>query len=501
MRNPLIIAGKEIERNPFQCVSPFYPDYTYQVANAGPLDVASAIGAARQADRRSLADRAGWLRRAAAAFTYDRSDLEHTVRLTGVPVSQVARLAAEIPHILRQVPACLAGRFTSLGAEKPHQAEIVAQGRYRVLVPVEGFCYAITPGNDPRAAALVAANLGYLGLPFVLRASIRDGLAPLVIRALIAGGFDPRFCNLIYSDRSDPLAGELHLRLVDASQVIWTFGPAAAVDQNLRYEQTGQRAYLDLAGLDVDSNQLPALAETLAGLGAQEMQKRLRLEAEQRDHFAGKLVLRHASATCAAVVQGALDEPVRQLLSASLGFPSACTAARAIMVVQGERWVEEAAGFLAGLVPGDPLDPATQVGYVDPRCIDYLEAVVRQNRLRVTTYGGERLSPIQAAPLLVVCREETPDFLTQEIPAGLLALREFNRLAEAVAELDRHAPEGENRLAVSFYNVPKDQLARVIFAVRAHTLLVDRPTTTLIPYFHEGNDYASLLAEDRLLVL
>jgi acyl-CoA reductase-like NAD-dependent aldehyde dehydrogenase len=129
MRNPLIIAGNEIERNPFQCVSPFYPGYAYQVANAGPLDVASAIGAARQADRGTLANRTEWLRRAAAAISYDRSDLEHTVRLTGAPVSQVAELLADIPHILRQVSAFLEGRFTRLGVEDPHQAEIIARGQ------------------------------------------------------------------------------------------------------------------------------------------------------------------------------------------------------------------------------------------------------------------------------------------------------------------------------------------------------------------------------------
>jgi hypothetical protein len=117
----------------------------------------------------------------------------------------------------------------------------------RRLLPHQGFCYAITPGNDPRPAAIVAANLGYLGIPFILRASIRDAAAPLVIRALIAGGFDPRFCNLVYLDRADPLSKSNHTRMLAACSIIWTFGSPDSIDRTLRYRSTGRRVLLDLA--------------------------------------------------------------------------------------------------------------------------------------------------------------------------------------------------------------------------------------------------------------
>jgi acyl-CoA reductase-like NAD-dependent aldehyde dehydrogenase len=187
------------------------------------------------------------------------------------------------------------------------------------------------------------------------------------------------------------------------------------------------------------------------------------------------------------------------LLSASISCASVCTATKSVMFIAEEDWIAQAADFLASLVVGDPLEPDTQVGYTDPSCLDYLEDLRQKNRLHSQVYGGERRSPIQADPLLVASQEAVPDFFGQEIPAYVLAVRRCESISAAVDQINAYAGE-QPRLAVSFLNCPKDQLAGALFKVRAHTVLVDRPTTTLLPAFHEGNDYALLLAQPRFLV-
>jgi hypothetical protein len=242
-----------------------------------------------------------------------------------------------------------------------------------------------------------------------------------------------------------------------------------------------------------------ALRAALAALPDQELRKRLDRPAPLQDHFAGKPVVRHESGNCAAVVCGPLVEELHPALYASLGYASACTATRTILAVGGGDWVAQARDFLAELVVGDPLDPRTQVGYIEPRVLDNLQERVRSNRLRIATFGGERLSPIQAAPLLVASQADVPDLFGQEIPAYLLGLRQCESLAEAVDRINADTGP-QPRLAVSFFNAPEDELPGALLAVRAHAVLVNQPTSTLLPAFHEGNDYLRLLTQEKLVV-
>jgi hypothetical protein len=500
VQNPLIISGKEILRAPFQATTSFYPGYTWQVANASQLDIASAIGAVRRSAPVSLSQRLACLQHSARSFVFSQEILAHTVQATGMPISLVSTLFNEIPGILEGVADVQGQRFFYQEQASAFPYEKIGADYQKILVPAEGFCYAVTPGIDPRAAAILAANLGYLGIPFIIRASIRDAAAPLVIKALITGGFDPNFCQLIYTDREDPQASQKHFKLLDASAIVWTFGPDELVDRQLRYEITGHLPLLDLSGYPDQAGDLPSLYKFLSGKNRRELEERLRVEQRRSDHFSGKLVLRHNAGNCAAVACGSFNQNMHSDLSAALGFAVSCTATRAIMLVDAQDWIIQAADYLSALVVGDPLDPATQVGYIDPRCLDYLAELVQKNRLRLRAYGGKRRSLIQADPLLVASQEEITDFLGQEIPAYVIAVRECAHVAEAIDTLNRMDISGVERLAVSFYDLPPDQRNLAATRIRAHTVLFDRPTTTLLPFLHEGNDYALALSRPRLLV-
>ena len=498
MNYPLILAGKELSRSTFTSQSNFYPGYTYRIARAGSLDIASAIGAARQAERGTITERLTLLEKAAGVFSYSQEDVEHSVRMTGMPIRLVSDHFAEIPEILRTIPHQISTRFTQIGHENPLLAEKISHGFYKALVPNQGFCYAITPGNDPRATAVVAANLACLGIPFILRASIRDAAAQLVIRALHASGFDPRLAQLLYLDREDPQANQNHAHLVQACSVVWTFGPPTIIDRTLRYQSNPPHAAVSLEGINIDPADMHALHALLVEWGPGGLDRRLLIETSQLDLFAGKTVLRHASGNCAAIAFGPFSDQTREWLYAAIGYAIVCTATKSVMTVRGENWTNQAADFLESLVIGDPLDPQTQVGYIESPCLDYVEELHHKHLSRATFFGGQRRSPTQAAPLLVHSQVNIPNFFAQEIPAYILSVRECLDIPEAIDQINQFTTE-QPRLAVSLMNIPQNQLSDAVLNLHAHTILIDKPTTSLLPAFHEGNDYTLLLSEGRLI--
>jgi len=337
---------------------------------------------------------------------------------------------------------------------------------------------------------LVAANLCYLGIPFILKASLSDAVAPLVIQALVDGGIDPDFCGLLYFENSRI---EQHHKLVAASAAVWTFGPQNRVDPLLRYASTGKRVVIDLPSGEREIE--PTLLHRQVDLG------NYHLEEVERDLFAGKQVLRHDSGNCAAISRGPFAGSGRDWLYEAIRYPQGCTAIKSVMVLDGEDWTEAAAEFLSVLRAGDPLDSRTEVGYCDPCALDYLDELVEKHSLRANFYGGERISSIQARPLLVAHLEEAAqaDFLAEEVPAYVLTLQACSHVEAAISEINRFTPD-HPRLAVSLFNLTEAERQAAIQRLRAHAVLVDQPPSRIVPIFHEGNDYANKLAPGRIVV-
>lgn len=501
MQNPLIISGLQSFKDQFHGNSLFYEDYSYLVSNASMLDVARAIGLARKAPLPSLPSRVAYLEKAAQAFSFHQEHLEHTVKVTGLPIKAVERMYKEIPDILRAGPQILSERFRRTSGLYPLDLEIVTAGLYKIFQPGQGFCYAITPGIDPRASALVAANLTYLGVPFILRASIRDATAPLVIEALLSGGFEASFCSLVYFDKNDPEATSKHFKLLESSSVVWTHGPSREIDRTLRYQSVGKRIAIELEPAEQDAVDKDGPESLWASGTPNKLLSRVHIEDQRVDHFQGKTILRHDSGNCAMIVCGPSDESVYRFLADSLEVASLCTATKSVMLVQDKGWSRAAADSLAGLQPGDPLQDSTQIGYMHPLCLDYLDELATKYRGRVDLKGGERLSPIQARPLLVMGQDEAPEFFEQEIPACVLAIQECSNIAEAIERLNAFSNQEVNRLAVSLVNVPREQLLEPVLTIKARVVLVDQPTTRILPLFHDGNDYTHQLAQPKMLAV
>jgi acyl-CoA reductase-like NAD-dependent aldehyde dehydrogenase len=458
---PLVckIDGEDRSRTTFASRPVFYPDYTVLTPQASLLDVSQAIGAARQAERLDFAASAALLGRAAEQFNFTPALIRHTVRTTGLPYAVVRELLGEIPLWLREVPRLLAARFRPLPGQPGSLAESLPGGAMIVHTPLPGYCYAVLPGTDPRASALVLANLVCLGIPVILKASRFDAVVPAVLDALLSAGLDPHFASLLYFDNHGSDAEAKHSRLVSGSSVVWTFGPRDLVHRTLRYaSQTASEAV---------------------------------------DLFAGKTVLYHDYAACAAVIRGPYTPDTRRYVHQSLAFASGCTAARTVFLLEAEGWIDQAVEGLRQLRVGDPLDPATEVGYVHPSNLDTLQFLVQRHAHRLRAFGGERLSAVQMAPLMLSLAEPIPDLLGEEIPAYYLAACPCPDFSATLHSLN-HTQNGQPRLAVSLFGF-KDELPQASELARIHacTILRKLPTATIFPYFHEGHDYVRQLTQTQ----
>lgn|GEM_PF-2094814 len=117
----------------------------------------------------------------------------------------------------------------------------------------------------------------------------------------------------------------------------------------------------------------------------------------------------------------------------------------------------------------------------------------------IETQGGTRLSAHQARPCLIDSREYIPEFFGQEISAYVLATTACGMLDEGIAWVNRGVGTYP-RLAVSLVNIDGEQIEAVVEKVRSHAVFVNAPTTAMLPFYHEGNDYMLRLASEKLLL-
>jgi hypothetical protein len=319
----------------------------------------------------------------------------------------------------------------------------------------------------------------------------------LLVEALIQGGFEPTFASLVYLDPADPASQANHFRLVDASSIVWTFGAADRIDPTLRFETLGRRAVVALEDLAEEPDQ-EALRRLLETSSPAELIKQFHVEKDRLDHFEGKTVLRHSAGSCAGLAWGDLDEANASLLYQSFACPAVCSAIKSVRLVGESRWREQAADLFQSLVVGDPLDPATQVGYVSPSNLDQLEKLTAANDCFISKVGGRRISEQQAEPLLIFAESEVPAFFGQEIPAYLLAARTCTGLDEAVDGLNQSVQQP--RLAVTLFNPPASQRLPALLGLNTHAVMINQPTSQFTPLLHEGNDYLLTLSKGRLLM-
>ena len=454
-----LIAGKETSGgNTFTVNSDFYERFNTRVEDATIFDIkmatSKAKAIAKECNQIPFEDRKKILNTAAKKIRFSTEDLEYIVQYTGMPIAQVKKNIEEIKITLQIIPELVEKRI-GIKHGKIARKPIVGENFFKVLNPINGFTYAVTPANDPRVTAFVSAWLVTLGIPVVFKVAATDVLpAQKIITAIIDSGYPAAGLNQLCWDTKKEEKRRLNFDLVDSAAAIWAFGDNKTVDRLLRLEE---------------------------------------IEQGNIDHFADKIVLRHISGRAAGIYDGVYDakKTAGIIVESALEWPIGCNAMKAVFDAgkQGELEQEILEKFKEyEKYTGDPLKEKTKVGYVKPQLnnqvYERIQSLVKLGL--ITRLSGIKKEARQTTPILLVTEDDHSEFLSKEYSTYILAVKPCDTFETAINDANYSAGD-EHRLALSVFSDEEDVILKA--TLKAHHIKRVRHSTELDLLFHEGNDY------------
>ncbi len=480
--------------------SQFYNDFESSVADAGDLDVSIALSKAKQSwgecQKLSFDDRANILKKAAKKLKFSEDEMENMVKMVGMPRKYLEEQVTQIPELMVGFRGIITKRYGfKQGRIGLDFLETKAFHKIEFRISRSGFVYAITPGNDPRITAVVSTLLVLLGIPGIIKPSKTDTIIPIkVARAIVDAGYPKNGLSVLFFDSGNPDAKKHNFRICDEASVIWPFGDEETVDNLLRHEKHRMLdidRFLRDKGISDIKKEFPKFLIEL-----QESGKSLNdyILEQTTDHFASKLVLRHASGRCAGVVDDNFDIALaaKMIIDSSMRYPIGCNSMKSVFVVESvfDRLVGALKKEFVNLDKhtDDPLSPMTEVGYVDSKTAAFLVGRIDElKRLQLITilHGGKRINAIQFTPLMVSTNDVNSELLLNEIPAYILCLKKVKSFEDAVSQINEIS-KVHPKLAVSYFT---NNVENMKLQVNAHHVKVNYLTTDIEGIIHEGNDY------------
>ncbi len=462
-----LIDGKEslLSGKRFIVKSQFY-DFATEAPDSNLFDLKIAVSKARSAisecNSLSFEEKKKILARASRK-KFTKENIEYIVKMTGMPISDAEQHLAEIPDIMRLIPEYIE-KWIGVQNGKISRRIMEGEDLVKILHPIEGILYGVTPGNDSRAVAFVASWLTILGIPGIIKVSKEDVFTSIeIVKSIIEAGYPASGLAIVCWNSSSKDAQALNFYAVDSAQAVWVFGENNTVDKVLRFEeQSGHTT----------------------------------------DHFAGKIVLRHATGRSAALVSSADTEKAAPIITESAFFwPIGCKALKSIFTTKEnhdavkEEIFKHASAYTKNT--GDPLKRSTKVGYVNKKLLDHvmkrIHDLKRLNQLQLLE--GHQLSEIQSTPLILETKDVHSEFLSKEYSVYVLCLKQCKNYDDAVKEMNMSAGDS-HRISVSVFSEEQDKVLRTIF--KAHHIKHFKHSSELDYLFHEGNDYLHKLTVPQI---
>lgn len=509
-----LIGGKEIVLSGkyFDVASPFYPNAKVSVADSSQMDIAMLISKAKKArdECRNLRfeKRHEILKKSSKKINFSDKEMEYEVKMTGMPIKYVSKYLDEIPVLMEELPEIIGKKYGLLDgkiASDLHETKEYHKIEFRE--PIPGFVYSVMPGNDPRVTALVSTILVSLGLPGIIKPSKFDApIAHKVVNSIIDAGYPSGALNVVFFDSSSPQANGCNFKLCDASSVIWPFGEDNTVDKILRFEYKpvlNLKKFLEEKNIKSINQDFDKFADEIKNSKGNIADY---LEQETIDHFASKIVLRHASGRCAGILDEDFDvkKAAELITESSMNYPIGCNSMKSVFALKSvyDKLLSYLGEEFEDLEKktGDPLKSKTEVGYIEPKLVAYMlqrvDELTRTGLINVVR-GGEKISDMQVTPILATTDDVHSELLLNETSAYILGLKKCNSFENAVREVNDAA--GENKkLTVSILT---HNLNHMKARMHAHHVKINYLTTDIDGIIHEGNDYVMQLTKPQVLHL
>lgn len=456
-----LVSGKEVilSGKRFEVASPFYPEFVTKVPDSNLFDLKTCVSKAKSSaieiSKLSFGDRAEILRKTAKNIRFDSEDLEYVVKMTGMPITFVEKQLQDIKNLLLALPELIEN---TLGNRHGRIAGKVLDNHdlFKILYPIDGIVYSVTPANDPRIVSFISAWLVCLGIPGIIKPAKTDFLiAQKVIKKIIENGYPASGLNILGWNTSGENATKINFSLVDAAKAVWVFGDDTTVDNLLRFE-------------DINGHRV--------------------------DHFSDKIVLRHSTGRAAAVCDENIESKkiVNIITESCLEWPIGCNSLKAIF--DASKQSNELTAMLNERFSrleketGNPFKHKTKVGFVDKQTLTNVSKRIKElESLRLLKkLQGKQISELQSTPFLLATEDKHSEFLAKEFSIYVLALKKCASFEEAVSEANESAGSNK-RLAISVFSEDGEKVLKT--NLHAHHIKRMRHSTELDILFHEGNDY------------
>lgn len=451
----------------FDVRSKFYNDYLTKVPNSNIFDIKMAISKAKTAitelSELTFEDRLNILKTVSKKFSADSKDLEYAVKMIGMPISSIEEKISDVKKFITTVPDFIAKRF-QITHGKIGSRIFDDSNMLEILEPLDGFVYAVTPGNDIRVVPFVIVWLVTLGMSGTIKVSKNDlVISQKIAKMIIDSGYPASALNILCWDTSDEHRNRLNFDLIDASKVVWAYGDDSTVDNLLRFEHIQNNGFT-----------------------------------YKTDHFSDKVVIRHASGRAAVVCDTNIDieKAANIIVSSALDWPIGCMALKAVFDSNSKHEdllniIKEKFEVVSKHI-GDPMKSSTKIGYIDPNIISHV--FQRAKSLKelglVELIHGETYSDIQASPLLTVTKDKNSEFLSTEFSLYIASIKKCESYDEAIKEVNETGGRNKRLVISILSHHPADVLKKNL---NSHHVKVFQKTTEVDLLFHEGNDYVRKL--------
>ncbi len=507
-----LIGGKYVNLSGkyFTVQSQFYDDFNVLVADSSNIDILVAIsktkGAWSECQKMSFGERSAIIKEAAARLVFSEEEITAIVKTLGTPIRYIREQVAQIPKIMRSFSVTISKRYGIIeGRIGLDFIENKTFSKIEFRIAKKGLIYALTPGNDIRTTAVVSTISVLLGIPLIIKPSRTDNIIPLKItKAIIEAGYPKNGLSVIFFNTDNPSSKKLNFKLCDEATVVWPFGDEETVDDSIRFERI---KLLEIEKI-LKASGVPDAGEGIIKFLNNAQAKHNPLDAymsEQTvDHFASKIVLRHASGRCAGILDSDFDlqRAAKLIMESSMEYPKSCSSMKSVFVVETvfEKFIKILKQEFEDLdrYVADPLKPKTKVGYVDKGTVSFLEKrIMELKRLQLVSilHGGKKINQTQLTPILLSTSDINSELLIKEIPGYILCLIEVGSFEEAVSQINRISKDNP-KLAVSYFTNNPNNMRLYI---NAHHVKINHTTTDLDGIIHEGNDYIMKLTRPYMV--
>ena len=454
----------------FSVKSSFY-DYSFELPNSSIVEInlasSAAMKARDQVAQLTFDQRKEILQRAVANYHIDNDELDHLVKMTGMPKKYVRKRIEFGKKVLSSLPNIVAMRYghkfgTITREVFRNGSSILRTTGYESHRPIDGLVAAFIPPNDPAEVSFLLGHIVMYGGTAIVKPSISEPYFSIKIAQLLTqAGYPKGALSVVHWDTRDESRNAVRSELIRRSSHRIIMGGKKTADLLLKE--------IDDQGRCVE------------------------------EHYStGKNCIFSSGHSKAIVTEGCDVEQVADLLvKGAYEWTLDCITTKTVFVV-GDQKAELINSIKKRLDEklmhlGDPLTEDCEIGYIEnaERIVRTIQGVV-DFKSATLHYGKLESVNKRCIPFLMETNQLHSTLLQQELPYTLTIVP-VSHVDEAIAAVNQTSQMLDDGMTMavslfsphptleSFYASSPDT-ARKLLGMRCHLLMYNKPSTMLNMY-------------------